>query len=85
MPASIHISLTRQAHLHEEEYKNQLSEVDALEDKLKELEGICNPIIAKMFEGGGGAAGGDMPMGGNYGCGSTGSDGGQGPKTEEVN
>ncbi|XP_038695776.1 heat shock 70 kDa protein-like [Tripterygium wilfordii] len=65
--------------------KNQLAEVDELEDKLKELEGICNPIIAKMYQGGGvGAAGGDMPMGGDYDGGSTGSGGGQGPKIEEV-
>uniref|UniRef100_A0A803P0E5 Uncharacterized protein n=1 Tax=Cannabis sativa TaxID=3483 RepID=A0A803P0E5_CANSA len=27
---------------------NQLAEVDELEDKLKELEGVCNPIIAKI-------------------------------------
>ncbi|MBA0678907.1 hypothetical protein Goari_020225, partial [Gossypium aridum] len=42
--------------------RNQLAEVDELEDKLKELEGLCNPIIAKMYQGGGG--GGDVPMGG---------------------
>ncbi|KAG6627961.1 hypothetical protein CIPAW_15G166000 [Carya illinoinensis] len=41
--------------------KNQLAEVDDLEDKLKELEGICGPIIAKMYQGGGG---GDMPPSG---------------------
>uniref|UniRef100_A0A7N0V4A8 Heat shock protein 70 n=1 Tax=Kalanchoe fedtschenkoi TaxID=63787 RepID=A0A7N0V4A8_KALFE len=65
--------------------KNQLAEVDELEDRLKELEGLCNPIIAKMYQGGGGA-GGDVPMdggmpGGGYG-GSSGS--GAGPKIEEV-
>ncbi|KAK4267668.1 hypothetical protein QN277_024420 [Acacia crassicarpa] len=61
--------------------RNQLAEVDELEDKLKELEGLCNPIIAKMYQGGGGgaAAGGDMPMGGDAGGGS-----GAGPKIEEV-
>ncbi|KAJ9689032.1 hypothetical protein PVL29_014601 [Vitis rotundifolia] len=65
---------------------NQLAEVEEFEDKLKELEGICNPIIAKMYQGGGG----DVPMGGagdmpgaGYG-GSTGSGGGAGPKIEEV-
>ncbi|PIA40360.1 hypothetical protein AQUCO_02500212v1 [Aquilegia coerulea] len=31
---------------------NQLAEVDEFEDKLKELEGLCNPIIAKMYQGG---------------------------------
>uniref|UniRef100_A0A803P719 Heat shock protein 70 n=1 Tax=Cannabis sativa TaxID=3483 RepID=A0A803P719_CANSA len=28
---------------------NQLAEVDELQDKLKELEGVCNPIIAKLY------------------------------------
>ncbi|KAK3411144.1 hypothetical protein EUGRSUZ_J03127 [Eucalyptus grandis] len=36
--------------------RNQLAEVDELEDKLKELEGLCNPIIAKMYQGGPAAA-----------------------------
>jgi heat shock protein 1/8 len=63
--------------------RNQLAEVDELEDKMKELEALCGPIIAKMYQGGGG--GGDMPMGGGmpgggYGGGST----GPGPKIEEV-
>ncbi|KAK8596660.1 hypothetical protein V6N12_065143 [Hibiscus sabdariffa] len=31
---------------------DQLAEVDEFEDKLKELEGICNPIIAKMYQQG---------------------------------
>lgn len=61
---------------------NQLAEVDEFEDKLKELEGLCNPIIAKMYQGGempGGMGGGaDMP-------GQEGSAGaGAGPKIEEV-
>ncbi|XP_028793976.1 heat shock 70 kDa protein [Neltuma alba] len=62
---------------------NQLAEVDEFEDKLKELEGICNPIIAKMYQqGGAGTAGGtgeDMP-----GSESGGSGSGAGPKIEEV-
>ncbi|KAF3970585.1 hypothetical protein CMV_005732 [Castanea mollissima] len=70
--------------------KNQLAEIDELEDKTKELEGLCGPIIAKMYQGGGA---GDMPMGGDmpggaggYGGGSTRSTGnsGPGPKIEEV-
>ncbi|KAI7737606.1 hypothetical protein M8C21_015535 [Ambrosia artemisiifolia] len=61
--------------------KNQLAEVDELEDKLKELEGVCNPIIAKMYQGAG-ASGGDVPMG--DGGASGGSSGGAGPKIEEV-
>ncbi|KAL3623931.1 70-kilodalton heat shock protein [Castilleja foliolosa] len=58
---------------------NQLAEVDELEDKLKELEGICNPIVAKMYQGGGGGMA-DVAGGG----GGSGSGGGAGPKIEEV-
>ncbi|KAF3625544.1 Chloroplast envelope membrane 70 kDa heat shock-related protein [Capsicum annuum] len=36
---------------------NQLAESNELEDKTKELECICNPIIAKMYQGAGGASG----------------------------
>ncbi|KAA8543901.1 hypothetical protein F0562_021922 [Nyssa sinensis] len=39
---------------------NQLAEADEFEDKMKELESICNPIIAKMYQGAGGEMGGDM-------------------------
>ncbi|GFS37892.1 heat shock protein 70 (Hsp 70) family protein [Actinidia rufa] len=60
---------------------NQLAEADEFEDKMKELESICNPIIAKMYQGGGGGPdmGGAMdddapPTGGS----------GAGPKIEEV-
>ncbi|KAL0747527.1 LOW QUALITY PROTEIN: hypothetical protein Bca101_029529 [Brassica carinata] len=31
---------------------------DEFEDKMKELESVCNPIIAKMYQGTGGEAGG---------------------------
>ncbi|OMO85623.1 Heat shock protein 70 family [Corchorus capsularis] len=62
--------------------RNQLAEVDELEDKLKELEGLCNPIISNMYQGGAAAAGGaEMPGGGGYAS-SGGS--GAGPKIEEV-
>ncbi|KAL0013494.1 hypothetical protein SO802_000563 [Lithocarpus litseifolius] len=64
--------------------KNQLAEIDELEDKLKELEGLCGPIIAKMYQGGGA---GDMPMGGDMPGGSGGrstGNSGPGPKIEEV-
>jgi L1 cell adhesion molecule like protein len=66
--------------------RNQLAEVDEFEDKLKELEGLCNPIISKMYQG----AGGDVPMGGGAqmpgGAYSKASSGGSGagPKIEEV-
>lgn len=59
---------------------NQLAEVDEFEYKLKELEGICNPIISKMYQG---AAGG--PTGGMLTDGGFSSSGGAGgPKIEEV-
>jgi L1 cell adhesion molecule like protein len=57
---------------------NQLAEADEFEDKMKELEGICNPIIAKMYQG----AGGEMPMDDEGPAPSGGS--GAGPKIEEV-
>ncbi|KAK8685400.1 hypothetical protein V6N13_041402 [Hibiscus sabdariffa] len=56
---------------------NQLAEADEFEDKMKELESICNPIIAKMYQGAGGAGEGmddDAPATGT----------GAGPKIEEV-
>ncbi|KMZ68962.1 Heat shock cognate 70 kDa protein [Zostera marina] len=56
---------------------NQLAEVDEFEDKMKDLESLCNPIIAKMYQGEGG---GDMPGAGM----SEGASSGKGPKIEEV-
>ena len=29
---------------------NQLGETDEFDDKLKELEALCNPIISKMYQ-----------------------------------
>ncbi|XP_031376178.1 heat shock 70 kDa protein-like [Punica granatum] len=61
--------------------RNQLAEVDEFEDKQKELEGICNPIIAKIYQGGAG----DMPMGSGSGAqAGGGASAGAGPKIEEV-
>ncbi|KAK6126982.1 hypothetical protein DH2020_039271 [Rehmannia glutinosa] len=63
--------------------RNQLAEVDELEDRLKEMEGVCNPIISKMYQSGGG--GGGVPMDDDVsGGGAGGSGGGAGPKIEEV-
>jgi heat shock 70kDa protein 1/2/6/8 len=59
---------------------NQLAEVDEFEDKMKELEGICNPIIAKMYQG---AAGPDMAGGMDQDASPAGGSG-AGPKIEEV-
>ncbi|CAF2055977.1 hypothetical protein Bca4012_098362 [Brassica carinata] len=57
---------------------NQLAEADEFEDKMKELESVCNPIIAKMYQGAGGEAGGpaDDEAPPAAGC--------AGPKFEEV-
>ena len=57
----------------------------AVSDKLKELEGICNPIMAKMYQGGGGMPGGMPDMGGAAGEAPPGAGGSSsGPKIEEV-
>nr|AAF87583.1 heat shock 70 protein [Parastrongyloides trichosuri] len=59
---------------------NQSAEKEEFEDRQKELEGICNPIITKMY----GAAGG--PPGGMPGGAPGGAPGGEGsgPTIEEV-
>ncbi|XP_026413981.1 probable mediator of RNA polymerase II transcription subunit 37c isoform X2 [Papaver somniferum] len=64
---------------------NQLAEAEEFDDKMKDLESLCNPIIAKMYQGGAGPDMGgfggmeeDSPSMG--GSGNTGA----GPKIEEV-
>ncbi|VDM50105.1 unnamed protein product [Toxocara canis] len=57
---------------------NQTAEKDEFEHMQKELEGVCNPIITKMYQGAGGVPGG-MP-GGAPGGGASGG----GPTIEEV-
>merc|ERR1712083_1094816 len=63
--------------------KNQLAKRDEFEAKQKELEGIVNPIMLKVYQatGGGGMPEGGMPSGGfsNAPAGGTG-----GPTVEEV-
>merc|ERR1712227_183526 len=63
--------------------KNQLAEKDEFEAKQKELEGIVNPIMMKVYQaaGGGGMPEGGMP-GGGFDGGAPG--GGSGPTVEEV-
>ncbi|KAL0736969.1 hypothetical protein Bca4012_013179 [Brassica carinata] len=61
---------------------NQMAEADEFEDKMKELESVCNPIIAKMYQGAGGEAGG--PGAGMDDDEAPPSTGGAGPKIEEV-
>merc|ERR1719445_1148617 len=57
---------------------NQTAEKEEFEDKRKELEGICNPIISKLYDGQQGGAG-PMPGAGGPMPGA----GGQGPTVEE--
>jgi len=67
---------------------NQLAEVEEFNEKQKEVEGVCNPIITKLYADAGGAPGGmpgGMPdMGGMGGAGGDGGAGGAGPTIEEV-
>merc|ERR1712139_385610 len=62
---------------------NQTAEKDEFDDKKKEVEQVCAPIISKLYAAAGGAPGGmpgaaPMPdMSGNAGAGS-------GPTVEEV-
>jgi len=65
--------------------KNQMAEKDEFETRQKELEGIVNPIMMKVYQAAGG--GGDMPdggmPGGNFGGAPPGTGAG-GPTVEEV-
>jgi len=65
---------------------NLAAEKDEFEEKKKELEAVCNPIMMKFYQSGGMPGGGmgggmddDMPQGGSSGGGS-----GAGPQVEEV-
>merc|ERR1712154_455449 len=68
---------------------NQLAEVEEFQDKQKEVEGVCNPIITKLYQDAEGAGGmpdmGGMP-GGMPGAGGAPPSGGSGsgPTIEEV-
>ncbi|XP_013113043.1 heat shock 70 kDa protein cognate 4-like [Stomoxys calcitrans] len=66
---------------------NQLADKDEYEHRQKELEGVCNPIITKLYQGAGGAPG-DIPGGmpgfpGGAGA-APGAGSGAGPTIEEV-
>jgi len=69
---------------------NQLGEVEEFNEKQKEVEGVCNPIITKLYADAGGEPGGmpgGMPdMGGIGGApgAAAGGAGGAGPTIEEV-
>ncbi|KAJ6798029.1 putative mediator of RNA polymerase II transcription subunit 37c [Iris pallida] len=58
---------------------NQLAEADEFDDKMKDIESLCNPIIAKMYQG----AGADI-VGGMEENGPSAGSSGAGPKIEEV-
>merc|ERR1712072_544461 len=64
---------------------NQEESKETYEAKQKELEGKCNPILQKMYQGGGGGMPGGMPggMGGGMGGGDA-PEANAGPKVEEV-
>jgi L1 cell adhesion molecule like protein len=63
--------------------KNQLAEKDEFETKQKELEGVVNPIMMKVYQAAGGAGG--MPGGGMPDMGGAAAGGGAGgPTVEEV-
>merc|ERR1719183_1974923 len=62
--------------------KNQMAEKDEFEAKQKDVEGVVNPIMMKVYQAAGG--GGDMPGGGMPGGGMPGGGGGGGPTVEEV-
>merc|ERR1719412_1977198 len=62
--------------------KNQLAEKDEFETKQKELEGVVNPIMMKVYQA---AGGGGMPEGGMPGAGGAApGPGAGGPTVEEV-
>ena len=70
---------------------NQLGEVEEFNEKQKEVEGVCNPIITKLYQGAGGAGGmpdmggmGGMPGGMPGAGGAPSGAGGAGPTIEEV-
>merc|ERR1712058_140775 len=62
---------------------NQLAEGEEFNDKQKEVEGVCNPIITKLCQAGGmpdmGGMGGGMPDMGGAAPGGAGGQGGSGP------
>ena len=63
---------------------NQLAEKDEFEDKLREVEAVCSPLISKMYQGGGQpdfAAGGAGAAGPGAGASAS---AGAGPTIEEV-
>jgi L1 cell adhesion molecule like protein len=65
---------------------NQLAEKEEFEHKQKEIEGICNPIVTKLYQSAGGMPPGGFPGGPGAGRGDAHAGGGAagGPTIEEV-
>merc|ERR1719381_81877 len=70
---------------------NQLAEVEEFQEKQKEVEAVCNPIITKLYQSAGGAGmpdmggmPGGMPGAGGAGGAAPGGGSGSGPTIEEV-
>merc|ERR1719502_210418 len=61
--------------------KKQMAEKDEFEAQQKELEGVVNPIMMKVYQA---AGGGEMPAGGMPGGGMPGGGAAGGPTVEEV-
>jgi len=49
--------------------ENGTAGAEEFKDKLKEIEGICNPIVSKIYQQSGGAPGGGAPGGDSYASG----------------
>jgi len=66
--------------------QNQLAEKEEFEHKQKEIEGVCNPIITKLYQSSGGMPGGfpGGPGGAPGGAAGHGAGGAGGPTIEEV-
>jgi len=66
---------------------NQEASKEEYESKQKEVEGICTPIITRLYQQHGGGQGGPMPdMSGmpDFGAGASRGESSQGPKIEEL-
>jgi len=64
--------------------KNQMAEKDEFEAKQKEVEGVVNPIMMKVYQAAGGGGEGGMPDMSGMGGGPPPAGGGAGPTVEEV-
>ena len=63
---------------------NQLAEVEEFQEKQKEVEAVCNPIITKLYQSAGGAGMPDMGAGGVPGTDAAPGGSSSGPTIEEV-